>query len=425
MIERILENNLLSNCPATRSDIARAEDIFAPDFGSLKGKTVRQTPGSDVKNTDIPPYILGIKNYGNVTLAADILFINRLAFLVTISRNVKFSTCEFLKDMKANTILHGILQVIGLFQSHGFTVTHLLLDEQVGSIQSGLISHNIVSNIIGCTEHVPEAERRIRTIKERARSTIATLPFKYIPRQMMVELIYGCIFWLNSFPAADGVSTTISPRTIMTGLRIDYHKHCQFFCEYIQTHEQRDNSMQSRTIGAIALRPTGNIQGGYQFFSLLTGKIMQRYNWTRLPMPNEVINRIDTLAKEEINSQSHEEMILPNKANDSNCNDEENQSTNTPESLYYETLGHQHNNAEEDILDDQLENEDESEAENQMDEDVQDPIIIAVVNDNDDEDSILAENVEVVDVLPDTAREYEESGVAMDQSQIRPKRVRI
>jgi hypothetical protein len=49
-------------------------------------------------------------------------------------------------------------------------------------------------------------------------------------------------------------------------------------------------------------------------------------------MPNEVINRVDTLAKEEINSQSHEEMILPNKAKDSNCNDEGNQSTNTPES---------------------------------------------------------------------------------------------
>jgi hypothetical protein len=169
------------------------------------------------------------------------------------------------------------------------------------------------------------------------------------------------------------------------------------------------------TIGAIALRPTGNIQGGYHLFSLLTGKIIKRHNWTRLPMPNEVINKVDMLAKEEINNQSHEEMILPNKAKDPNCNNEENQSTNTPESLYYETLDHQHNNAEGDILDDQLENEDEPEAENQMDEDVQDPIFIAGVNDNDDEDNILAENVEVVDVLPDNAREYEELVVAMDQ----------
>jgi hypothetical protein len=59
-----------------------------------------------------------------------------------------------------------------------------------------------------------------------------------------------------------------------------------------------------------------------------------------------------------------------------------------------------------------------------MDEDVQDPIIIEGVNDNDDEDSILAENVEVVDVLPDNAREYEELGGGYG-SKIRPKRVRI
>jgi transposase InsO family protein len=36
---QIIENNLLPNCPITRSDILAAEDIFGPDVGSLKGKT--------------------------------------------------------------------------------------------------------------------------------------------------------------------------------------------------------------------------------------------------------------------------------------------------------------------------------------------------------------------------------------------------
>eukprot|EP00978_Attheya_sp_CCMP212_P042095 scaffold250959_cov49-Attheya_sp.AAC.1 len=41
---RIVEKNLLPNCPVTREDIKIAEAIFGPDVGSLKGKTVRRTP---------------------------------------------------------------------------------------------------------------------------------------------------------------------------------------------------------------------------------------------------------------------------------------------------------------------------------------------------------------------------------------------
>jgi hypothetical protein len=33
----------------------------------------------------------------------------------------------------------------------------------------------------------------------------------------IVEMVYNCVFWLNSFPHKDGVHPTISPRAIMTG----------------------------------------------------------------------------------------------------------------------------------------------------------------------------------------------------------------
>ena len=38
----ILDNNLLPNCPVNRKDVLRAEQIFGPDVGLLKRKTVRQ-----------------------------------------------------------------------------------------------------------------------------------------------------------------------------------------------------------------------------------------------------------------------------------------------------------------------------------------------------------------------------------------------
>jgi hypothetical protein len=94
----------------------------------------------------------------------------------------------------------------------------------------------------------------------------------------------------------------MSPRTIITGHSVDYSKHCHLeFGTYVQTHEDHNNSMATCTTGAIALRPIGNIQGGYYFFSLSTGRVLNRNHWTALPMPAEVIARIHALARRNIN----------------------------------------------------------------------------------------------------------------------------
>ena len=79
-----------------------------------------------------------------------------------------------------------------------------------------------------------------------------------------------------------------------------YNRHCRLeFGEYVQTHEEHDNSLNPRTIGALALRPTGNVQGGYLFFSLTTGKVINRMHWTPIPMPKEVIERVERMARQE------------------------------------------------------------------------------------------------------------------------------
>ena len=72
-----------------------------------------------------------------------------------------------------------------------------------------------------------------------------------------------------------GVSVTHSPRTIVTGMTLDYNNHCKLqFGEYVQTHEITNKlTKQERTVGALALRLTGNTQGGFKFYSLKTSEI--------------------------------------------------------------------------------------------------------------------------------------------------------
>ncbi len=66
--------------------------------------------------------------------------------------------------------------------------------------------------------------------------------------------------WLNAFPPKGGVSPTISPRSLISGVPLDFKKHCQLaFGSYAQTHHELDptNSPNTRTVGAICLGPIG------------------------------------------------------------------------------------------------------------------------------------------------------------------------
>ena len=174
------------------------------------------------------------------------------------------------------------------------------MDGQFEPLRGNLAELGILLNTASNDEHIPEIERQIHTVKERTRGIYCTLPFQKMPRRLIIEMVYAANYWLNMFPQPGGISKTLSPRTLLTGQTWSYTTHCKLeFGDYVQTHEEHDNSMATQMIRAIALRPTGNTQGGYFFFSLTTGRVLNRGRWTSLPMPNEVINRIHRMARQE------------------------------------------------------------------------------------------------------------------------------
>jgi hypothetical protein len=82
---------------------------------------------------------------------------------------------------------------------------------------------------------------------------------------MLVELIYFQCVLAEQLPCTTTASPILSAQGQSSSARkLDFSKHCKLeFGAYVQAHEDHDNTMATRTTGAIALRPTGNAQGGY------------------------------------------------------------------------------------------------------------------------------------------------------------------
>jgi hypothetical protein len=115
----IVKENLLKNCLVTTEDIMAAEDILGTNVQSLRGKQVRRDGKHIViERQDMPRTIMD--QYRNVTLCVDIMFVNEIAFLVTISRGIKFGTAKTLRDRKHPTIISVIKHVVALYSKRGF-----------------------------------------------------------------------------------------------------------------------------------------------------------------------------------------------------------------------------------------------------------------------------------------------------------------
>ena len=86
---------------------------------------------------------------------------------------------------------------------------------------------SIECNTTAAKEHVNEAERTIRTLKERMRGLLATLQFDNMPRRMKIEFVYFMVLWMNAFPVKSGVFDKISPWELLLQWQLNYKKHCR------------------------------------------------------------------------------------------------------------------------------------------------------------------------------------------------------
>jgi hypothetical protein len=159
----IVDKNCIRNLNVIWEDIRVATDIFGPNIGSLYGKTIHKSlPQVHGKISDIPPEMKEI--YSRVVIGIDVLYLNKIPFLVTTSRNLHFGTFEELPDRKIQTVGKALCQVIDKYSCQGCTICVINADCEFAPLQG--IHPHLSYSFTSQNEHVPEVESCIRTIKD-------------------------------------------------------------------------------------------------------------------------------------------------------------------------------------------------------------------------------------------------------------------
>lgn len=295
----IVTMNGVRNLPITIQDIERAELIFGPDIGALKGKTTRAKPLPVVQDyIDIPREL--VDNHQEITLCMDAMKINGIPFLTTVSRNLLYRTVHPLNKQDMDNYKRAIEEVIRVYKRAGFKVQTILCDNEFRPLLHPMANeYDVNVNYANPQEHVPEAERNIRVIKERFRAAFHRLPFIKMPKIMIQILAMESAKKLNFFPPKGGVSKYFSPRMIVHKMPLDYVKHCAIpFGTYVQAHNEPSptNSQYPRTLDCIYLRYNDSYQGGHELLNLGTEKVIKRRKVTPIPMQTNIIELVHAIA---------------------------------------------------------------------------------------------------------------------------------
>ena len=149
------------------------------------------------------------------------------------------------------------------------------MDKEFDKVQEHLPFLQI--NTTAAREHVGEIEREIRQVKKRTRCTTSDFPFEHIPTMVLVYTVYNVCLWLNAFPIRSGITGDFSPRELVTGLTVNFHKHCRFDVgAYVEASEDAmiTNTNSDRTHPCIYLGPSVNREGSHNCFDLNTSSVV-------------------------------------------------------------------------------------------------------------------------------------------------------
>jgi hypothetical protein len=176
--------------------VSRTDQVLGKNFPIVKGMTTRKR-GNPIKVEYVPKHQLSQQTFNS-----DIMFVNKVPFLVTVSVPLDLTLCTHLTAGKsAKSLDKAFRQQFATMASQGFIVKVVAFDSEsaVATVSDTIRELGALCEQKPHGTHVEVAERKQRLIKERARCIIHSLWFK-MSIDLVVMLVYYCVSRINMMP---------------------------------------------------------------------------------------------------------------------------------------------------------------------------------------------------------------------------------
>ena len=124
-LKAMVRMNMIRDSPVTLADVDLIEKVYGEDVPTIKGKTTRVAPTTVKFETIHIPRELRMAQ-SNVELCIDAMYVNKMPFLTTISRNIKFRTSGWVPDKTSKSYQEQLAKVLHLYKNAGFLLSLLI-----------------------------------------------------------------------------------------------------------------------------------------------------------------------------------------------------------------------------------------------------------------------------------------------------------
>ena len=234
-LKTIIKMNVIWDNPITESDIELMEHLYRPNIPTIKGKTTRQHSHKLVSNMVSIPHELHYTQH-NVCLYIDIMYVNGMPFLTTISKNIMFCKAMWVADHTAPTIASLVESILKLYQWASFqfieVCTNCKFKPVLQVLQDG--GWSFMTNLANA-----QAECNNCILKDHIHATYHVIPYQMIPQTIICYMVMETAAKLNYFPAKGGCSIYFSLRQILHHIKLDYKRHCSMpLLSYVLAHDE-------------------------------------------------------------------------------------------------------------------------------------------------------------------------------------------